>query len=113
MKHKYMSLRYTHRFTTDCDMGCVKIFNDTMSVFYQNGVGDVPTTVTVDARLKAGPPWPKGEFLSHFTVKTEAHLAAYDCGDRPVYAFKPGRYFVYRVEDAHIHIQLVDTDIHA
>ena len=98
-------------FKTNCDMGNVKIFNNTVSLFFDNGVGDVPTIVEVL-------PKPKnesidGEFLGHFTVKTEAFLSSYDCDDSPLYEFGRGRWFVYRIKVANLKIIKQDEDIYA
>lgn len=99
------------KFTTSCDMGNIKIFNKDMSCFFDNGVGDVETTVCISEKkinhennLK---------FMGHFTVKTEAYLSSYDCSDTPIHTFKKGRWFVYLEKPAHFIIIKEDEDIHA
>ena len=123
------------KFETSCDMGSIKVFNDTMSCFFDNGIGDLPTAVYIldfedplkppinPDRIELSPYAPltgselhskgKAKFLGHFTVKTEAYLSEYDCSDEPIYTFSKGRWFVYRVEDAMLYIEKVDEDIHA
>ena len=117
-------------------MGSIKIFNATMSCFFDNGIGDVPTVVYIQdgedpipalkkdpTRVELSPFAPlsgselhakgKAEFLGHFTVKKEAYLADYDCSDYPLYTFGKGRWFVYRYEDAVLIIEKADEDLHA
>ena|SRR3972149_8687499 len=107
------------KFETSCDMGSIKIFNESMSCFFGNGIGDLPTVVYINEKIGGstkGIPFDttKAEFLEHFTVKTKAYLADYDCSDdNPIYTFSKGRWFVYRVEDAVMYIEKVDEDTHA
>jgi len=105
-------------YETNCDMGCIKIFNNTMSCFFNNGVGDVPTMVRIEKPKKT----PSGaditeqgypHFLGHFTVLTEAYLSDYDCGCQPIHKFKPGRYFVYQGDNAKMLILFTDLEIHS
>ena len=100
----------TQRFETDCDMGSIKIFNDTMSVFFMNNIGDVPNTVTISDKQTNKK---KNEFLGHFTVKTKAFLSRYDCDDTPIFTFTKGRWFVELINDSHFYIYKCDNDIHA
>ena len=111
------------KFETSCDMGSIKIFNESMSCFFGNGIGDLPTIVYIrDGNLKANTaeiaelPFDtsKAKFLEHFTVKTKAYLADYDCSDdNPLYTFSKGRWFVYLLDEAVMLIEKVDEDIHA
>jgi hypothetical protein len=91
-------------------MGSIKIYNDTMSVFFSNNIGDFPNKVTICDKNKSNA---KGEFLGHFTVKTEAFLSRYDCSDEPLYTFTRGRWFVNLVGDSHFFIYKCDNDTHA
>jgi hypothetical protein len=91
-------------------MGSIKIYNKGMSAFFSNGIGDVPTRVEIYPDGDT----PKGEFLGHFTSKDgKVYLSAYDCDDTPIYAFKKGRWFVYRIKDAHLWIRYFDDSTHA
>lgn len=100
----------TRKFETDCDMGGIKIYNDTMSIFFSNNVGDVPNIVIVTDKNKNAS---AGDFLGHFTVKTEAHLSSYDCDNIPLFTFPMGRWFVYLEKPTQFRIIKVDEDIHA
>ena len=102
------------KFRTECDMGCIKIYNKGLALFFGNGVGDVTTRVDIEEienKNKRGARG--GEFLGHFTVKDKAQLSAYDCSDEPIYEFKKGRYFVELVKPAYLYIYKCDEDIHA
>lgn len=110
------------KFETDCDMGSIKIFNNTMSCFFDNGIGDLPTIVFIQAKVNPKPqeinelPFNKNvtRFLGHFTVKTEAYLASYDCSDdNPLYTFSQGRWFVYLLDEAILLIEKADEDLYA
>ena len=106
------------KFETSCDMGSIKIFNDSMSCFFDNGLGDLPTTVYIfdpaDKEVVTILPHSKhSEFLGHFTVKTVAYLSDYDCEDNAIYTFKPGRWFVQRLDDAIMLIEKEDGDLQA
>jgi hypothetical protein len=107
------------KFETDCDMGSIKIFNESMSCFFGNGIGDVPTVVYINDKVGGstnGIPYDftKAKFLEHFTVKTEAYLADYDCSEEgKLFTFTKGRWFVSLLEDAVMYIEKVDEDIHA
>ena len=102
-----------YSFTCDCDMGCIKVFSEDLSLFWPNGVGDVPTIV--DIYTEREDLSEEGKWLGHFTVKTEdsVYLAQYDCSHDPVYTFSVGRWWVYRIDDAHFAMILVDQDLHA
>lgn len=108
------------KFMTSCDMGSIKIFSNSMSVFYLNGIGDCPNVVDVRTKItrkpKAGysaPQPPNGEFLGHFTVRPgeEVHLSSYDCDDDPIHTFGIGRWFVYRTDVAKFQIEKVDEEL--
>lgn len=107
------------KFETSCDMGSVKVFNDSMSAFFSNSIGDVPTVVYIiekpNPKDAAKLPYDNktATFLGHFTVKTIAYLSDYDCGDNAVYTFKPGRWFVNLLEEGVLLIEKVDEDLHA
>ena len=112
------------KFETDCDMGSIKIFNESMSCFFANGIGDVTTIVYIQeggnaraiVREAAELPYnrAKAKFLGHFTVKTTAYLADYDCSDdNPLYTFSKGRWFVDLLDGAVMLIEKADEDIHA
>ena len=105
------------KFETDCDMSSIKIFNDSMSCFFDNGIGDCTTIVYIEDGKGGEEPehdLSQAKFLGHFTVKTKAFLADYDCSDdNPLYTFSKGRWFVSRVEDAVMLIEKVDEDVHA
>ncbi len=82
-------------------MGSIKIFNDDMSTFFLNDIGDCPNIVEVYGAVegkkkmegKGNSEW---TFLGHFTVKANhAYLSSYDCSDSSIHAFSQGRYFVY------------------
>lgn len=79
------------KFETSCDMGSIKIFNDTISCFFNNGIGDLPTIG--EGSRKPDHDLSQAKFLGHFTVKTKAFLADYDCSDDyPLYTFSKGRW---------------------
>jgi hypothetical protein len=99
-----------YQYITECDMRSIKIFNDTMSVFFMNNIGDMPNTVKIYPKKIDNKTW---DFLGHFTVRTQAFLSHYDCTDTPVYEFKKGRWFVYLEKDSIFHIIKNDMDIHA
>jgi len=104
------------KFTTDCDMGSIKIFSEEWAVFYANSCGDLPTIVNIKTTPhKAGNPWPKGKFLSHFTVRAKdtVHLSFYDCDDIPAYTFGIGRWFVTLVRRGEFFIEFVDKETHS
>lgn len=104
------------KFITNCDMGSVKVFSDTMSAFFSNGVGDCPTRVEIYPRKNTHKnKWPESEFLGHFTVKEKntVHLSYYDCSDDAIYTFGVGRWFVYRPKDRVLLMYRIDGDIHA
>ena len=98
---------------TFSDMGSIKIFNDTMSCFFGNDIGDVENNVVITEKESDYQHDYKSKFAGHFTVKTEAFLSEYDCEDTPVYTFEPGRWFVELLEPAHFHIYKVDEDLNA
>lgn len=112
------------KFETDCDMGCVKIFNETMSIFFSNDMGDGTTDVYIqDERLTSSPDSPpdpdiaalpfnvnEARFLGHFTVKTTAYLSEYDCSDTPIYTFRKGRWFVHILEAGVVKIDWTGDD---
>lgn len=104
-------------FETDCDMGQVKIHTKDVSLFFDNGMGDVPTRVEIIGRLPKSDQEreDEGEFLGHFTVKTKGSvsLSYYDCDDSEIFTFPVGRWFVYRKRKAHLVIRLNDLDTHA
>ena len=96
---------------TESDMGCIKIYNEGMSCFFQNGFGDSRNTVKI---------YPEGtkkrhnfKFLGHFTVKDEAFLSEYDCADEPIYKFEKGRWFVNLEEPLKFIISKVDEETHS
>lgn len=96
-------------------MGQIKIFGDEMSVFFDNGAGDLPTNVKIIERKDKKPKSNSGDFIGHFTAKKKnsIHLAAYDCGNIPVHTFDIGRWFVYRKNDLNMIIEYQDDHIHA
>ena len=96
-------------YNTNCDMGAVKIFNDTMACFFDNHVGDCTTKV----RIMKGTPKKYTEFPGHFTVKTKAYLSDYDCSDVPIHTFNSGRYFVYLIDAAYIAICKEDDELNS
>jgi len=100
---------------TESDMGNIKIYNDTLSCFFDNQVGDVENVVYVAEKEEVPNEykWGKPQFLGHFTVKKKAYLSAYDCSDESVYAFGKGRWFVTLIEPAVFIITKVDEDIRA
>ena len=97
------------KFTVDCDMGSVKIFNEDLSLFFDNGIGDFPTKVTIYESSPLKNKYPNGKFLGHFTVKTKAWLSDYDCTDNAIYEFNKGRYFVYQTKNNNLIIQYTDN----
>ena len=101
------------KFETSCDMGNIKIFTDDISLFFDNGIGDVKTTVKVYSKEPKN--MLKLHFCGHFTVKNNsAFLSSYDCMDDPIYTFKPGRWFVMRENTKPLfHIYRCDMDLHA
>ena len=101
------------KYETSCNMGVIKIFTDDISLFFDNGIGDVTTIVEVHSKEPAGAM--KMHFSGHFTVKNNlAYLSSYDCEDDPIHTFKPGRWFVMREHTKpHFHIYHCDMDIHA
>lgn len=100
------------KFRTTCDMGSIKIFNQGLSCFFDNKIGDVPTIVEVVKFTKKDRHC-GAKFLGHFTVKDKAYLSAYDCDDDPIYTFNKGRWFVYLLKPAHLRIEKIDNDLHA
>lgn len=105
-------------YTTMCDMGCIKIYNHTMSVFFHNAVGDGDNIVNItdgksEKKNKAGKD--EFEFLGHFTVKTNAYLSQSDCDEIKIHRFGPGRYFVElnRRRGNEFNIWKHDDDLHA
>ena len=99
------------KFKTECDMGNIKIYNDSMSVFFENGVGDVTTTVEILQKWNGKPH--DAKFLGHFTVKDKAFLSFYDCADEPIYEFSKGRWFVELIKPLYLRIYKCDMDLHA
>ncbi|HQP51970.1 MAG TPA: hypothetical protein PLA06_07315 [Syntrophorhabdaceae bacterium] len=98
-------------FITECDMGSIKIFNSSMSLFYENGVvGDGTNIVNIYKRTSVDVP---GNFVGHFTVKSnDTYLSSYDCIDKPLYKFGKGWWFVYRESEKPIfHIVRTENDI--
>lgn len=99
-------------FITSCDMGAIKIFTKDVALFFNNGIGDLPTTVRIYERPRKYAP--KGaEFIEHFTVKSEAYLSGYDCEDDPIYTFKKGRWFVFLHNNNSFDIVWTDNEVHA
>jgi len=107
-----METNMNQTFTTSCDMGSVKIFDKANSFFFDNGIGDVPTEVTITDEKTNDRDY---IFLGHFTVKqkNKVHLSSYDCSDDKIFTFPIGRWFVYLIKDAEILIVYQDNDIHA
>jgi len=99
------------KLTTMCDMGSIKIFNDTMSCFFMNNFGD--GTNKVEIIKKTNKNTRDLEFKGHFTVKTRAYLSAYDCKDEPLYTFSKGRWFVYLKSPQSFLIQKMDNELHS
>lgn len=98
---------------TFSDMGSIKIFNDTMSCFFDNDVGDVENDVVITEKKSDYQHDYKSKFAGHFTVKTDVHISEYDCDDIPVHTFGVGRWFVELLEPARFHIYKVDEDLNA
>jgi len=98
---------------TFSDMGSIKIFNDTMSCFFDNNIGDVKNDVVITEKESDYQHDYKSKFAGHFTVKTEAYLSKYDCSEEPVHTFGAGRWFVELLEPAYFHIYKVDEDLNA
>jgi hypothetical protein len=107
------------KYTTSCDMGSIKIFNDDMSTFFLNDIGDCPNIVEVYGAVegkkkmegKGNSEW---TFLGHFTVKGKpAHLSDDDCYDNSVHMFNKGRWFVFLLAgSSKFRIILQDKEIH-
>ena len=97
---------------TVCDMGSIKIFNDTISCFFSNNWGDGENIVEISNK-NTKRDTRNYKFLGHFTVKTEAFLSAYDCEDEPIYTFTKGRWFVYLVKSTKFYISKVDDETHS
>lgn len=93
------------------DMGNIKIFSNTLSCFFNNNYGDGSNIVEIF--LKETKRTDKAKFLGHFTVKKEAFLSDYDCGDDKLYKFKKGRWFVYLKKAQHFLIEYVDDRLHS
>ena len=100
---------------TESDMGCIKIFNDGLALFYSNGFGDATNTIEIREKKKLGfDETRKFDFLGHFTVKqSPVYLSSYDCSDDIAYNFKKeGRYFVYLKKPLSFLIEYLDEDTH-
>jgi len=99
------------KFTTNCDVGSIRIFSKDFVVHYRNGVGDVPTETRIKERKTKR--WVDGEFIGMFIVRkpNTVFLSAYDCADQPVYSFPVGRWFVNLTAPAKLLIEFVDKDI--
>ena len=106
------------KLVTSCDMGSIKIFNEGMSCFFGNKMGDGNNTVEIREEDYDSN---KDElFVGHFTSKNgKVKLSAYDCEDDAIFTFPVGRWFVYLKTDLDIdgrpHFVIVkqDEDIHA
>lgn len=96
-------------YKTYSDMGTIKIFSDTMSAFFDNGVGDGATKVRIDTKSES---LRDGYFLGHFTVKKEntVFLSGYDCTDDKMFEFSIGRWCVYRSDNGIMEISKIDTE---
>jgi hypothetical protein len=104
---------------TESDMGCIKIYSDSLACFFDNDFGDSTNTIEIREKRSART---KGEFketnkykfLNHFTVREKpVYLSLYDCSDEPVYEFKKkGRYFVYLKKPLSFLIEYMDEDTH-
>ena len=106
----------TFRYTTSCDMGSVKIFSADVSFYFNNGIGDVPTKVSISSKSGGAKEHVNDVFEGHFTVKNPAtvFLSDYDCGDNPIHQFPIGRWFVWRnPKRAELYIEYCDGDLHA
>lgn len=100
-------------YKTSCDMASIKIFNDSMAVFFGNEMGDFVNTVEVYDKKTKTVDKEGWEFLEHFTVKTVAYLSSYDCDDLDCHEFGPGRYFVYLGNNCHFKIVREDDALWA
>ena len=100
-------------YETISDMGSIKIFNRGLSVFFANGIGDVPNTVKIySTPMKVGEV--AGRFIGHFTVKkARVRLSSYDCCDDGIHTFTQGRWFVNLEDKVIFHIYLVDVELNA
>ena len=103
----YVEKTFPNRFLTDSDMGCIKIYNDGLSCFFDNEIGDICNRVDISFFSGFG----RGKFKGHFTVRKEAYLSNYDCLDTPIFTFPKGRYFIYLVEPGHFLIVKEDEEL--
>jgi hypothetical protein len=81
------------------DMGCIRIYNKSLSCFFNNGFGDGAFAVTIgsnnDTIYRNNDKW-KYEGQFEISKNRKAYLAYYDCKSKdPVATFKKGRYAVY------------------
>lgn len=103
--------------TCSADMGSIKIYNEGLACFFDNGFGDAPSKVRIyETKVwGANPKMHRKEsrFLGHFTVRPSkdgpdisTYLSAYDCDDDECFEFKPGRWFVILVKPLEFVIEL-------
>ena len=99
---------------TNADIGSIRIYNETMVLYFANGLGDMPSKVVIcenDSQQEQEAVWkelePVGKMVASnlFDVKTKAYLSDYDCEEQPIYEFKIGTYFVTLYKDATFLIQ--------
>jgi hypothetical protein len=107
-------------YQTECDMGSIKIFNEELSMFFSNNIGDGTNAVHIVSKEKAEKLVKKvgktinETFLGHFTVKKgRAHLGTYDCDDIPIASFGKGRWWVLLIDIDTFVIYKQDNDLHA
>jgi hypothetical protein len=105
---------------TNSDIGSIRIYNDTMVIYLDNRIGDLPSKVVIcESENKEEQKLILGELKDvnnelenrYFAIKTIAYLRDYDCGENPIYAFKPGRYHSVLYENATFLIEWIDNDI--
>lgn len=94
---------------TYADIGSLKIYNETMSLYLRNGVGDLPSKIIIEENQTPDEEEAirkeletVGNMVSSdiFEVKTTAYLSEYDCDEKPIYQFKAGFCHVTLFENA-------------
>ena len=103
------------RYITHCDMGMVKIFTKDVSLFFFNNIGDIGTAVDVYIKKPRISKERLGEYIGHFTVKSEhsVWLSGDDCEDEKIHMFGIGRWWVHLTTPAHLSIIKQDMEVHA
>lgn len=85
-------------FDVGADMGSIKLGNEDVFFFFNNGFGDGGhKCIVYEKGHKKNVLEDPGNFEGQFCVrsKNKVHLYSDDCGGSRIYTFDLGRYFVY------------------